>query len=262
MGAYEDRCASILPPRPAILCCHSACHNEVDWALPNIPGAQQADIQSINTNGGCQCSRTQVRLSLNSFTFRFHSDNPIRSFNNLTLKYVDASMYQVARGLLLPITVAISFVLLHSRPSLRVLISCGIVTIGFFVGVFVDNLTSSTPTSAGSSGPSLVGILFGVLSSCTTALHAVVIKRSLDAVNGNTLQLAWYSNALSSIVMVPIVVIGGEVPGILALFFGAGDVSDRAGDTKGMSALATFVWGSTLTVSLRLLSWELIVHRS
>lgn len=167
----------------------------------------------------------------------------------MTLKFVDASMYQVARGLLLPITVAISGLLLHTHPSYRVLISCGIVTIGFFIGVFIDNLTNPATDLAVAQGPSLIGILFGILSSCTTALHAVVIKRSLDAVKGNTLQLAWYSNALSTLVMMPIVVLGGEVPGVIELLLGNGDVTARVGDEQGMTALATFLWGSALTVS-------------
>jgi GDP-fucose transporter C1 len=161
----------------------------------------------------------------------------------MTLKYVDASMYQVARGLLLPITVAISGIILHTRPSLRILISCAIVTVGFFIGVFIDNLQS---TSASTEGPSLRGVLFGVLSSCTTALHAVVIKRSLDAVKGNTLQLAWYQNTLSAIGMLPLVLLNGEVPGVLELLSGA----LAGGGGKSLSPLSTFIWGSALTVSL------------
>lgn len=187
------------------------------------------------------------------------------SFNNMTLKYVDASMYQVARGLLLPITVAISGVILHTRPSARILLSCAVVTVGFFIGVLIDNPsavmsavgagdkaaaddTTALPTTGGAGkGPSFIGIMFGVLSSCTTALHAVVIKRSLDAVKGNTLQLAWYSNLLSALVMLPLVVIAGEVPGVLALLFGTA----APGDGKSMSSFATFIWGSALTVSWR-----------
>lgn len=165
------------------------------------------------------------------------------SFNNFTLKYVDASMYQVARGLLLPITVAISGIVLHTRPSSRILVSCAVVTIGFFIGVFIDNLNS---TSTSANGPSLRGVFFGVLSSCTTALHAVVIKRSLEAVKGNTLQLAWHSNTLSAIGMLPLVVLNGEVPGIVELLSG---MSASVGG-KGLSPLSTFIWGSALTVSL------------
>ncbi|KAF8290884.1 hypothetical protein DL93DRAFT_2092013 [Clavulina sp. PMI_390] len=163
------------------------------------------------------------------------------NFNNFTLKFVDASMYQVARGLLLPITVLISGVILHTKPSSRVLMSCGIVTVGFFIGVFIDDMMN--PSASAEKSVSLVGIFFGVLSSCTTALHAVVIKRSLEAVKGNTLQLAWYSNVLSSAVMIPIIILSGEVPSVLSLL--AGDAPAQSG--SGMTVLATFIWGTGLT---------------
>lgn len=94
--------------------------------------------------------------------------------------------------------------------------------------------------------------MFGLLSSVTTALHAVVIKRSLDAVNGSTLQLAWYSNVMSSLIMAPLVILMGEVPGIMNLLFGP---SAPANTDGSFSLLATFLWGSAITVSdLRILS--------
>ena len=172
------------------------------------------------------------------------------SFNNLTLKFVDASFYQVARGLLLPFTVGLSSLVLHTRPSLRILLSCGLVTMGFFVGILIDTPSSTyfrSPDAAplpGVKAPSLIGVAFGLVSSMSTALHAVVIKRSLDAVSGSTLQLAWYSNLVSCLAMLPLVFLAGEFPGVMDLFFGA--ASSDAG--KGISDLATFVWGSAITV--------------
>ena len=71
-------------------------------------------------------------------TFSTHSAalSPFgNSFSNYTLKYVDASFYQVARGLVLPFTVGTSALFLHARPSLRILLACSLLTFGFFVGV-------------------------------------------------------------------------------------------------------------------------------
>ncbi|KAF8337066.1 uncharacterized protein EI90DRAFT_3044767 [Cantharellus anzutake] len=161
------------------------------------------------------------------------------NFNNLTLKFVDASFYQVARGLLLPITVALSHVFLHTRPPVRILCSCAVVTLGFFVGILIDSPWTFGGTVV--KPPSLIGVTFGILSSTTTALHAVVIKRSLEAVNGSTLQLAWYSNLVSALVMIPVIFVAGEVPAILELWLGL----TPAGE--GVSPLATFVWGSIIT---------------
>jgi len=139
--------------------------------------------------------------------------------------------------------------MLHARPSLRILLSCGLVTIGFFIGVLIDSPSSSyfrgpgSPPLAGTKAPSPIGVVFGLVSSVSTALHAVVIKRSLDAVGGSTLQLAWYSNLVSALVMLPVVFLAGEFPGIMDLLFG----SSLSGSDKGLSALATFLWGSAIT---------------
>lgn len=160
------------------------------------------------------------------------------SFSNYTLKYVDASFYQVARGMVLPFTVGTSFFLLHARPSLRILLACGVVTIGFFVGVFLDGTEVS-----------LVGIIFGVLSSMITALHSVVIKKSLDVVHGSALHLSWYTNLMSAVVLAPIIILVGELPGVMKLLFGANE--NAVGQ---MSTLATFVMGSLITASVLRLS--------
>ncbi|RPD69196.1 hypothetical protein L226DRAFT_304813 [Lentinus tigrinus ALCF2SS1-7] len=153
------------------------------------------------------------------------------SFSNYTLKYVDASFYQVARGMVLPFTVGTSFFLLHARPSLRILAACAVVTTGFFVGVFLDGTEVS-----------LVGVTFGVLSSMITAVHSVVIKKSLDVVHGSALHLSWYTNLLSAVVLAPILVLVGELPGVMKLLFGPNESAPGE-----MSTLSTFVMGSIIT---------------
>ena len=163
---------------------------------------------------------------------------PPSSFSNYTLKYVDASFYQVARGLVLPFTVCTSFIFLHTRPSLRILLSCTLVTLGFFIGVFLDG----TPIS-------VIGVLFGVASSAITATHSVVIKQTLPIVDGSALMLSWYTNLLSAVALVPIIVLVGEGGGVLALLSGgiAADTSDGS-----LGPVWTFIWGSAITVSTSL----------
>ncbi|KIJ59886.1 hypothetical protein HYDPIDRAFT_32761 [Hydnomerulius pinastri MD-312] len=155
------------------------------------------------------------------------------SFSNYTLKYVDASFYQVARGLVLPFTVATSYVFLLARPSLRILFSCSIVTLGFFVGVFLDSIEAS-----------VLGISFGVASSAITAVHSVVIKKSLDVVKGSAMNLSWYTNLLSAVVIIPVIFLAGEVPAIMELFFGPEEIIPADGE---ISELSTFIWGSIIT---------------
>ncbi|KAF5392721.1 hypothetical protein D9757_000825 [Collybiopsis confluens] len=158
------------------------------------------------------------------------------SFSNYTLKYVDASFYQVARGLVLPFTVCTSYFMLNARPSLRILFACGLVTLGFFIGVFLDG----TPLS-------VIGISFGVVSSAITAVHSVIIKQSLSVVNGSALLLSWYTNLLSALVLIPVIFLAGETSEILKLFFGAEELLGTPGQ---MSALRTFIWGSLITGAL------------
>jgi len=167
-------------------------------------------------------------------TLTFHLST---SFSNYTLKNVDVSVYQVARGLVLPFTVLTSFFFLSARPSLRILLSCSVVTFGFFVGVFLDAVPMT-----------LLGIGFGVASSAITAAHSVVIKKSLDVVKGSTMNLSWYTNLLSAVVMIPIIILAGEVPAIMDLFFGPTQVvSDGE-----LTDLQTFIWGSFITVCVHL----------
>lgn len=177
---------------------------------------------------------------------------------------MDASFYQIARGLILPLTVLLSLLFLQAkRPSLRVLSACAVVTIGFFVGVILDGghtapaLPSTTSMDAGSNTPllskpriSLLGISFGLLSSLTTATHAVIIKRSLSLVDNDAIALAWYSNVLSSLVLAPIILLVGEGPGILALLETPFYVNGE------MSILSRFLWGSLVT---GLVGWMLSI---
>lgn len=54
------------------------------------------------------------------------------------------------------------------------------------------------------------GILFGVLSSATTAIHAVVIKTAFKTGLG-TLDLVFYNNLLSFVFTLPVMLFVGEV---------------------------------------------------
>jgi GDP-fucose transporter C1 len=148
------------------------------------------------------------------------------SLSNYSLRFVDASFYQVARGLILPFTVLTSYTMLRTRPSLRILLSCSVVTLGFFVGVFLDKVQVSPP-----------GILFGIASSVMTAIHAAVMKRGFKVVEGSALSMSWYSNLLSALLLFPCVIILGEGPAVLEIL---------SGHAEG---LRTFLIGSAITVS-------------
>ena len=132
------------------------------------------------------------------------------SLTTSTLKHLDASFYQVARGLVLPLTVLLSALSLSPRriPSTPILVSCAFVTTGFFTGIFLDGTPLST-----------LGIVCGALSSLVTALHSIVIKKSLDVqgINGSAIVLSWYMNAVSSFLLIPVVLFVGEGSDVVEL---------------------------------------------
>ncbi|TPX31341.1 hypothetical protein SmJEL517_g05300 [Synchytrium microbalum] len=174
--------------------------------------------------------------------------------NTICLQEVDASFYQVARALVLPLTVIFTWTILKKPSSGRVILTCGIVCAGF--------LTGTLDRSPGAV--SLSGIIWGLASSVTTAFHSIVIKSSLDVVKGSTMDLVWYNNILSAVGLIPIVVLGGEVPTLYGLVadasagsWGIGGLGDADGDTVGtiptvQKSLSTqgiqvLLWGGFIT---------------
>ncbi|BGP22633.1 DUF250 domain contaning protein [Rhodotorula toruloides] len=147
------------------------------------------------------------------------------AFNTYCLQYVDASFYQIARGLVLPFTVFFSWYILGSKSSRATLTAVGIVCIGFMLGV------------SGEIHTTLLGTTLGVASSVTTAVHAIVVKRSLGVVSG-TLDLAYYTNLLSAIVILPFVILSGEIWTVVEMVAGNGD---------GAEAFGTFMTGAAVT---------------
>ncbi|GAA5948244.1 hypothetical protein JCM3775_000721 [Rhodotorula graminis] len=157
------------------------------------------------------------------------------AFNTYCLQYVDASFYQIARGLVLPFTVFFSWYLLGSKSSQATLIAIVIVCIGFGFGV------------SGEIHTTLLGTMLGVASSVTTAVHAIVVKRSLGVVSG-TLDLAYYSNLLSAIVIAPFVILSGEVWVVFDMLMGTGEAGEGFG-TFMTGALVTGVFGFLICIA-------------
>ncbi|KAG0337222.1 hypothetical protein BG004_007729 [Podila humilis] len=136
--------------------------------------------------------------------------------NTLCLVYVDTSFYQIARGLVLPFTVLFAYVLLGQPSTKLVLGACFTVFCGFYTGV-----TSEINVSQ-------LGVIFGVVSSITTSLHAIVIKKSLAAVNNSSIDLVYYNNALSFVAMTPLIVLSGEASEIMTRFAEDGLISFKS----------------------------------
>jgi hypothetical protein len=116
--------------------------------------------------------------------------------------------------------------MLRARPSVRIFFSCSVVTSGFFIGIFLDEVHISA-----------LGILFGISSSLMSALHAAVMKRGFEVVEDSALSMSWYSNLLSSLLLLPFVIMVGEGPAVFDILSGRAE------------GLTTFLIGSLVTVS-------------
>jgi len=125
-------------------------------------------------------------------------------FNTLCLREVEATFFQIARGLVLPLTIAVTPARFHPRLATRITFAAGLVTMGFFVGVIPEG---NLPVS---SIPSSRSLVFGVFSSLSIAVHSVLVKSSLSYCNNSTIQLAYWTNAGSAVLLAPFVLLHGE----------------------------------------------------
>jgi len=128
-------------------------------------------------------------------------------FNTLCLKNVDASFFQIARGLLLPFTIAVSAAYTHNLPGRPSLFAAIIVTIGFFVGLSPSSYFIST-----SGLSNIVPAIYGCLSALLTAVHAVLMKPAHDIVGNNSvIKLAYWGNLVIALALLPFIVFNGEL---------------------------------------------------
>lgn len=126
-------------------------------------------------------------------------------FNALCLRDVEAAFYQIARGLVLPLTIALVSFTGATRPSLPVVVCATIVTTGFFIGIsFGGDLPER-------SVPTPLALFYGFLSSLSIATHAVLVKSSLTHVNGSSTMLSYWSNLGSTVLLATLAIVKGEV---------------------------------------------------
>ena len=118
---------------------------------------------------------------------------------------------QIARGLVLPMTIALTPAKFHPQQAARVTLAAGLVTVGFFIGVIPEG---NLPVS---SIPSPRSLLFGVFSSLSIAIHSVLVKASLSYCDNSTIQLAYWTNAGSAVLLAPFVLLREEPAKIMEL---------------------------------------------
>ncbi|KAF4468012.1 GDP-fucose transporter [Fusarium albosuccineum] len=127
------------------------------------------------------------------------------------LASVNASVYQIARGLLLPFTLFLSLLVLRPRPYYPPLslVGCAMVMAGFGTGMMADYSQMLT------SGK---GVLLGVGSSFTTAVESVVVKKFLGKSQEGMWQMVWMSNCMATLFYIPLLPLSGELSTMAGLF--------------------------------------------
>eukprot|EP00565_Helicotheca_tamesis_P005293 CAMPEP_0185731752 /NCGR_PEP_ID=MMETSP1171-20130828/13903_1 /TAXON_ID=374046 /ORGANISM="Helicotheca tamensis, Strain CCMP826" /LENGTH=340 /DNA_ID=CAMNT_0028401077 /DNA_START=189 /DNA_END=1211 /DNA_ORIENTATION=+ len=114
-------------------------------------------------------------------------------FNNLCLKWVEVSFYNVARALTIVFNVFFSRVLLGIPTSTKTILCLFVVILGFFIG------------SAGELNFSVKGTIAGVCSSLFVSLNSIFTKKILPAVDDNHWRLTYYNNVNASVLFLPLI---------------------------------------------------------
>jgi solute carrier family 35 (GDP-fucose transporter), member C1 len=120
--------------------------------------------------------------------------------NNLCLRYVEVSFYQVARSLTIVFNVIFDFVILGQVTSLPAIGCCAIVVSGFLLGNQQEVRWS------------LFGVVFGVASSLFVAMNAIFVKKYFALVDNNPWKITLYNNFNASFLFLPLIVLSGELP--------------------------------------------------
>ncbi|KAF7980908.1 hypothetical protein HWV62_36103 [Athelia sp. TMB] len=151
-------------------------------------------------------------------------------FNALTLRDVPAAFYQVARGMVLPLTIVVVAFTTRKAPAWTIVGCAAVVSFGFLVGV-----TPSSDNTPSSAVPGPLALLYGLMSSLAVAIHAVLIKSSLPVVDGSSIKLCYWGNLGSAIILGVFAVLKGEVTIFIDLI------------RSGTWDWTTFAWGNLVT---------------
>jgi len=128
------------------------------------------------------------------------------TFNNLCLKWVEVSFYNVARSLTIVFNVFFSSAMLGATTSQKTMGCLGIVILGFFLG------------SSGELNFSLKGTLAGIASSLFVSLNSIYTKKILPVVDNDHWKLTFYNNINACILFIPLMIIFEHQP--IAAAFG------------------------------------------
>jgi GDP-fucose transporter C1 len=117
------------------------------------------------------------------------------TFNNLCLRWVEVSFYNVARSLTIVFNVVFTQALLGGHTSFNVMMCLLIVILGFFMG------------SRGETNFSWYGTISGILSSLFVSLNSIFTKKVLPVVDNDHWKLTYYNNVNACILFMPLMLV-------------------------------------------------------
>eukprot|EP01120_Amphizonella_sp_Union-15-10_P011742 TRINITY_DN505_c0_g1_i2.p1 TRINITY_DN505_c0_g1~~TRINITY_DN505_c0_g1_i2.p1 ORF type:complete len:339 (-),score=30.24 TRINITY_DN505_c0_g1_i2:17-1033(-) len=121
------------------------------------------------------------------------------SLNNVCLKYVHVTFYQVARALTTFFSIIFTKIILSQSTSYLAMTACAVVVMGFIVG------------SISEVNFNYEGLITGVFSSMFVSLYGIYVKNALPAVDGNHWRLLIYNTLLALGGLLPFVLFSGEI---------------------------------------------------
>jgi solute carrier family 35 (GDP-fucose transporter), member C1 len=117
------------------------------------------------------------------------------SFNNICLKFVEVSFYNVARSLSIVFNVSFTYLILEKVTSIQTAACLLIVILGFLVGI------------DGELNFSVFGTACGVMSSIFVSLNSIYTARVLPNVDGDKSKLLYYNNFNAAMLFIPLVLV-------------------------------------------------------
>lgn len=116
------------------------------------------------------------------------------------------------------------YYILGDRVSQQCLIAIAVITFGYVIGA-VGGIRDKKTSDRGLAD-TIIGIVYGLLSSGFVALYGIYVKKILPVVNKDTWYVAQccsnknrilliYNTLLATIVLVPIIVISGELQAVV-----------------------------------------------
>ena len=128
------------------------------------------------------------------------------AFNNLCLKNVGVAFFQVARSTTLLFVVFFSVTMLKKPMSIAIFMCCLCVAGGFVLGIDQEKISSSF---------SVLGVMFGVITSFFAALNGIFTKKALDVVDHDAVELTFLCNLNASFLFVPVLYLTGQLQEVL-----------------------------------------------